>query len=168
MALEIGTDVPWNAAWSGEESYEVRPCRHVSGRLALWSPHRPGAGRPIFARPHMVRQRRSIAEMRCTVCGEVTIESARWWFPRGDWIGEYWMSTEGPVHSGCAELALHTCPTLRKTAKPPIRFPSGARAILALVGGAATERDLGIKVLGRRIVGHLKLGWRKPEFLTAD
>ncbi len=61
--------VPWNAGWSSEARYEVRPCRWVGGRLALWSPHTPGVGKPIFAKPHMVRQRRSIAEMRCTVCG---------------------------------------------------------------------------------------------------
>src|SRR4051812_17373018 len=58
--------VPWNAGWSAEERYEIRPCRWVNGELALWSPHLPGEGKPLFAKPHMVRQRRSIAEMRCT------------------------------------------------------------------------------------------------------
>jgi len=55
---------PWNASWSGENRYEIRPCRYVGGNLAMWSPHLPGVGVPIFAKPHMVRQRKSIAEMR--------------------------------------------------------------------------------------------------------
>lgn len=75
--------VPWNASWSSEDRYEIRPCRWVGGKMALWSPHAPGVGKPIFAKPHMVRQRRSIAEMRCTVCGERTPLNDRWWFRLG-------------------------------------------------------------------------------------
>src|SRR5437870_2261512 len=106
MMLQYGSaPVPWNAAWSGELRYEVRPCRWAGGNLALWSPHAPGDGKPVFAKPHMVRQRRSIAEMRCTVCGERTIAPDRWWFKLGSFAEGWFMTTEAPVHRTCAEFA---------------------------------------------------------------
>jgi len=166
MTLQIGKDVPWNAAWSGEEQFEIRPCRYAGNRLAIWSPFKPGDGRPIFARPHQVRQRKSIREMRCTVCGGKTPENDRWWFPRGSWQEGWWMSTEAPVHLACADLAQHACPVLRKSGQTPIRFPGGESVLQAIVGGPATDRDFGVKINGRRVVGHLKLAWRNPRFLA--
>ncbi|WP_417724601.1 hypothetical protein [Salipiger sp.] len=166
MTLVIGKDVPWNAAWSGEVRYEVRPCRYASGSLAIWSPFLPGQGRPIFAQPHMVRQRKSIAEFRCTVCGERTEPGNRWWFPRGERREGWWMSTEAPVHFACAELARHACPRLRAAKDDPIRFPPGAKVLSALVGGSRTDTDFNLRIAGRRVVGHLKLAWRDPAFLN--
>lgn len=165
MALIIGQDVPWNAMWTGEDCNEIRPCRYVGGKLALWSPYSPGDGQPVFAKPHHVRQRKSIAEMRCSVCGELTTEVDRWWFPFGDYRDGFWVSTESPVHSACAELARARCPMIQKKGMEPIRFPGGQTVLAAMVGGENVDRDFGVRTYGRAIVGHLKLAWRHPWFL---
>lgn len=165
VTLTIGKDVPWNAMWSGEDHNEIRPCRYADNQLALWSPFKPGTGHPIFAKPHNVRQRKSIAELRCTVCGERTPDHDRWWFPFGDIRDGWWVSTESPVHFACAELAQNRCPMIRKKGMVPIRFPGGHTILKAIIGGAAVDRDFGVKTLGRAVVGHLKLGWRNPWFL---
>lgn len=168
MALEIGKDVPWNASWSGEAGHEIRPCRYAEGALAVWQPFKPGEGRPIFAAPHMVRQRKCIAELRCTVCGEKTAEDDRWWFPFGGWRDGWWVSTESPVHKACADLAAHACPMIRKGGHTPIRLPHGWQILAAVVGGEDTDREFGIKTKGRRVVGHLKMAWRNPAFLKSS
>lgn len=168
MTLEIGRDVPWNAAWTGEDRYEIRPCRYANNALAIWSPFLPGKGKPLFAKPHMVRQRKSIKEMRCTVCGERTQVGDRWWFPRGAWTEGWFLSTEAPVHMACADLARQACPRLRKDGEDPIPFPGGETVLSAIVGGHLTDEDFGVRIAGRRVVGHLKLGWRHPWFLDDE
>ena len=161
----IGVTVPWNAAWSDEERYEVRPCRYAEGRLAMWMPNSPGSGRPMFARPHFVRQRRSIAMLICTVCGEPTPQDNRWWFAMGDYMDRWFATTEAPVHRACAELALEKCPHLRrnKCVGDLSKFPDGAQVLAAIVGGDLFEKDFGIKLNGRQVVGHLKLAWPREQ-----
>lgn len=152
--------VPWNAGWSSEARYEIRPCRWVDGRLALWSPHSPGVGKPIFAKPHMVRQRRSIAEMRCTVCGEITPPNDRWWFKLGRMEEGYLMTTEAPVHRACADFALTVCPHLRGREADLERLPVGYVIAKAIIGGPAVEQDFGVKINpAQSIIGALKLAW---------
>lgn len=156
--------VPWNAAWTGEHRYEVRPCRWADGRLALWSPHLPGQGKPVFARPHMVRQRRSIAELRCTVCGEKTPPNDRWWFKLGQMQDGYLMTTEAPVHRACADFALTVCPHLRGRENDLERLPRGYGITFSIIGGPATENDFGIKVGNQTVIGSLKLAWPASRF----
>lgn len=151
--------VPWNAGWTAEERFEVRPCRYANGHLAVWQPFAPGEGKPIFAKPHQVRQRRSIAEMRCTVCGEKTRPDDRWWFGLGTAVGDRWMTTEAPVHRACADHAFETCPHLRARGVPASPMPRGHSVIAALVAGPAVLRDMGIDVGNRVVVGSLKLSW---------
>lgn len=159
--MKIGVDVPWNAGWSGEERYEIRPCRWSEGRRALWQPHAPGTGKPIFAQPHMVRQRMSIVRMLCTVCGIHAPPGDRWWFRLGDSHNGAFVTTEAPVHLACAWRALEACPHLKRRSDPPTPFPDGYRVVAAMVGGEATERDFGVKLRpGETIVGHLKFAWR--------
>lgn len=159
----IGKNVPWNASWSAEDSYEIRNCRWAGGMPAVWSPHRPGEGRPIFAKPHMVRQRRSIAEFRCTVCGEATPTWDRWWFRLGDASVPGWafVTVEAPVHLACADLALRVCPHLRNLGDGPVPFDPPDAVIKAIVGGPATETDFGVHIGARKVVGHLKFAWRR-------
>lgn len=165
------TMVPWNASWTGEDRYEVRPCRWVGGKPALWAPHRPGDGKPIFAKPHMVRQRRSIAEMRCTVCGEKTGPGFydRWWFGLGHQHVGGWAfaTTEAPVHHDCATVALRHCPHLRALGVRPEPMPPADAVVSAIVGGPATDRDFGLDLRGRTVIGHLKLAWRSMPPLPA-
>lgn len=151
--------VPWNASWSGEDHYEIRTCRYAGGHLAVWQPFRPKVGEPIFASPHFVRQRRSVAEYRCTVCGEKTPHGDRWTFGHGEFVEGRWATQEAPVHRLCADMALKVCPIIRKRGLKPIQWPNGAIVIAALVGGPAFEADFGLKTHGRNVVGSLKFSW---------
>lgn len=159
---QIGINVPWNASWTGEDRYEVRNCRWASGMPAMWSPHKPGEGKPIFAKPHMVRQRRSIVEYRCTVCGEKTDWTDRWWFGLGQTNVPGWefATTESPVHFDCARTALKACPHLARLGIDPTPFTMPDAILSAVVGGPATENDFGVIIGNRRVVGHLKYAWR--------
>lgn len=159
--------VPWNAMWTEELKYEVRPCRWASNQLALWSPHKPGEGRPIFAKPHMVRQRKSIALFLCTICGEHTPQNDRWWFRLGRFTEGRFMTTESPVHRKCADLAAELCPHLQSHdhVKNLSRFPNGYQVMAAIIGGPLTENDFGVKINGRKIIGHLKFTWPSELFL---
>jgi hypothetical protein len=165
---------PWNAMWTGEDRYEVRPCRYAAGRLALWQPFKPGDGSPVFARPHAVRQRRSIAEGRCTVCGEPTAEGDRVFYPRGSWVLErgaiFWATTEAPVHAFCAELALRVCPVLREAGKPAIPFPEKPVVLASLIGGPAVLKDFGLAIPETDpVIGSLKLAYpMERALLFAD
>ena len=155
--------VPWNASWTGEDHYEVRNCRWVNHKPAMWSPHRPGVGKPIFAKPHMVRQRRSVAEYRCTVCGEKTDPWDRWWFQLGQAHVPGWalVTTEAPVHGECARISMKVCPHLREMDLGPVRWDRPDAVLTAVVGGLATEKDFGIALHDRKVIGHLKFAWRR-------
>lgn len=155
--------VPWNAAWSGEQRYEIRPCRWAGGNLAIWSPHNPRIGRPLFAKPHAVRQRRSVAQFLCTVCGEHTPPDDRWWFKLGEFREGWFMTTEAPVHKACGELALEHCPHLKSCgcASDFSPFPRNYQVLSSIVGGSDFDRDFSAKINGRRVVGALKFAW--PE-----
>jgi hypothetical protein len=153
---------PWNASWTSEDHYEVRNCRWAGGKPALWSPHAPGEGKPIFAKPHMVRQRRSVAEYRCTVCGEKTHTSDRWWFCLGNKIDDWaFATTEAPVHRTCADLALKVCPHLRTLGHGPVQWVPPYAVVAAIVGGPATDQDFGLALNGRKVIGHLKFVWKR-------
>jgi hypothetical protein len=162
MMLTFGSKpVPWNALWSAEQRYEIRPCRWAGGRLAIWSPHNPGAGRPIFAKPQCVRQRQSVARFLCTVCGDPTPKDDRWWFGHGQFLEGMFMTGEAPVHHACAELALSKCPHLKGREGDLARFPTGHSIAYAMVGGSLTDEDFGVRIAGRKVVGAMKFAW--PE-----
>jgi hypothetical protein len=36
----------------------------------VWPPNKPGEGEPLFRKSHMTMQRRAVAQMPCTMCGE--------------------------------------------------------------------------------------------------
>jgi hypothetical protein len=153
---------PWNASWTAEERYEIRPCQYAGGKLAIWSPYKPGEGKPVFAKPHMVRQRQSVARFVCTVCGKPTPEDDRYWFGLGEIREGYFMTTEAPVHRECAEHSLKVCPHLRGRARDLSRFPSGYRVLASIIGGAAVENDFGVRLQNfGTVIGHLKFAW--PE-----
>lgn len=163
--MNDGPRVPWNAAWSGEEAFEIRPCRWSKGELAMHQKWAPGAGKPLFAKPHLVRQRRSVVEMRCTVCGDLVPAGDRYWFRLGEFMeasGRTWFTTqEAPVHLACAHHSLNVCPHLRHRAGDLERFPEENALILAsLIGGPKVEEDFGIHVApGRKVIGAMKYAW---------
>jgi hypothetical protein len=152
--------VPWNASWTGEEGLEIRQCRFADGRPAVWQRHAPGTGRPIFANPHFVRQRRSIAEMRCTVCGERTPADNRWWFRHGQELDGHFLTTEAPVHRDCAMRALKVCPHLRGREGELEPMPGGYAVVGAFLNFETVKRDFGLDIMaGQIVIGALKLRW---------
>ncbi|WP_126975593.1 hypothetical protein [Frigidibacter oleivorans] len=154
--------VPWIVSWSGEEEFEVRPCRYAGG-LAIWQPQRQGDGVPRFAKPHAVRQRKAMAEMRCSLCGERTGPEDRWWFALGEGrmdLRHGLMTEEPPLHRACATIAAAHCPNLRAKGWPASPMPMPQDLLRQIVGGLALLQDFGIADRGRIITGHLKLGWR--------
>lgn len=159
----IGVSVPWNTAWSGEEQYDVRPCRYAGGALAVWQKHNPKAGRPLFKFPHFARQRKSIAEMRCTVCGEETHPRLRWHFALGHDCtmpngAPGIITTEAPVHLTCAGLALELCPHLKRIGAKARLFPDKYLIVAAMVGGPAVKKDFGLDIPPHQpVIGSLKI-----------
>lgn len=151
--------VPWNAGWTAEERYEIRPCRWADGQLAMWQPHLPNQGKPIFAKPHIVRQRQSVRNFVCTVCGKSTPENDRYWFGLGRITDGYFMTTESPVHHECAQLALKVCPHLRGKAHDLAQFPKSHVVFESIIGGPAVASDFGLTIGNRKVVGYLKFGW---------
>lgn len=158
--LTIGRQVPWNAAWTAEERYEVRFCRYAQ-RKALWMPHAPGKGRPVFAKPHFVRQRESLILKLCSVCGEHTPVLDRWWFGLGVEQDGWFMTTESAVHKCCAEHALKVCPHLKTKVRDLRPMPKPDEILTSLIGGPLVERDFGLKITeADGVAGHLKLAWK--------
>jgi len=155
-------EVPWTTSWSGEERFEIRPCRWVQGKIALWQPHLPGEGRPKFSQPHSVRQRRAIAQRLCDLCGEplgedmvsLSFESAR--VVQGRRMA---LVVEPLSHRRCAARSAMQCPHLKRCIEEGtlrIREVLAYPAIVAqLLTGEATEKFSGAFRPGT--VGHLKM-----------
>lgn len=132
--LEIGVDVPWVTSWSGEAVGRVGPCLSIDGALAVSQASRPGHGKPLYSRNHLFRQRRSVREMLCPMCGRPTDASDRWsqtgrWTTAGTLRGRGFAKALpptledarplldagaiAPLHRACAERALLHCPHLK-------------------------------------------------------
>jgi hypothetical protein len=143
--LKVGLDVPWVTSWSEEAQLGVTRCPSVDGELAIAQLEKPGVGRPLYSRNHLFRQRRSVREMLCPMCGAATPDDDRWsqtaqpttagdlrvrgfgWALSADMADDQPLLNAGaiaPLHRACAEAALARCPHLGgmgdKTLK---RFP---------------------------------------------
>jgi len=144
--LQVGIDVPWVTSWSEEAISGVAACPSVDGELAIQQVERPGVGRPLYSKNHLFRQRRSVREMLCPMCGEATPEGDRW-TQTGQWTtaGHYrahglggWLPAAmtddqtllglgavAPLHKACAERSLTQCPHLRSMADKDLKpFPA--------------------------------------------
>jgi hypothetical protein len=125
----------------------VAPCPTVDGRLAIHQTERPGWGRPNYSQNHMNRQRRTVRQMLCPMCGRPTRPDDRWTqtatpttvgelragglghlLPRVRLADQQPVLNAGaiaPSHRACAELALTHCPHLGGMADKTLRpFPS--------------------------------------------
>jgi len=144
--LRVGVDVPWVTSWSEEMATGAAPCASVSGALAITQTERPGHGRPMYSRNHMRRQRRSVGEMLCPMCGKPTPDDDRWTLTakpetagslraRGlghvlppelaDDQGVLHAGGIAPLHLACAKESSQRCPHL--SADPDLelrRFPA--------------------------------------------
>lgn len=165
--MMIGTQVPWNAAWTGEDGgYEILRCRFAGDRPALWQPFKPGTGKPMFAEPHIVRQRRSIWERRCTVCGEKTPPDDRWWFEHGTFHDRWYMTTEAPVHRACADHSMSVCPHLRGRAIEPRPFPDGAVMLAATIRPDSLMKLYGLRA-SADVIGQMKLAFHRERIVSS-
>jgi hypothetical protein len=184
--LKVGADVPWVTSWTGEPHSDVRPCDAARGRLAVMQAERPGHGRPLYSRNHLIRQRRSVVRMLCPMCGGATAEDDRW-SQTGRYTSAGALRLRGfapllprelkdaavmldagaiaPLHRACAERALNHCPHLSQmpdhTLKP---FPaSWIEAPLWIEGrsqlGAPVPVVSFIQLFG--ITGETDKRWRK-------
>jgi hypothetical protein len=151
--LEIGVDVPWVTSWSAEQVIGVGPCPSVDGALAVGQAERPGQGEPLYPRNHLFRQRRSVREMLCPMCGEPTADGDRWtqtgrWTTARDIRAKglgVWLPPEfaddrrlldagaiAPLHRACAERALIRCPHLKGMDDTRLKAFPGAWIVAAL------------------------------------
>jgi hypothetical protein len=129
--LKVGVDVPWVTSWSGETQTGVSRCPSVDGQLAVAQQIAPGEGHPLYSRNHLFRQRKSVREMLCPMCGEPTAHGDRWsQTARRTTAGELRSRGFGPalpvdmaddqalldcgaiapLHRACAEMAARRCP----------------------------------------------------------
>jgi hypothetical protein len=76
--LKVGIDVPWVTSWSEEQILGVRPCPTVNGRLAICQAEHAGFGKPQYSKNHLRRQRASVLQMLCPMCGLATHQDDRW------------------------------------------------------------------------------------------
>ncbi|MEL6678113.1 MAG: hypothetical protein AAFQ51_05355 [Pseudomonadota bacterium] len=127
----------------------------------MWAPHTPGQGRPLFAEPHSVRQRKSVAEYRCTVCGEKTVPGNRYWFRHvaDEMVNGMIVTQEAPVHADCARRALQLCPNIKERGLRIMEWEEPDRILSVLVGGPKFEADFGIWTNGRDVIGPLQFAW---------
>lgn len=144
--LKVGVDVPWVTSWSKEPMGAVAPCPSVDGVLAVGQAWAPGEGKPLYSRNHLFRQRKSVREMLCPMCGEPTEAGDRWsqtgrWTTAGTlrakglgvWIAAKYPDDQplfdagaiAPLHKACAERALLHCPHLKGMADRELKaFPA--------------------------------------------
>jgi hypothetical protein len=132
--LKVGVDVPWVVSWTEEAMTGAAPCPTVDGELALGQVERPGYGFPLYSKNHVRRQRASMRDMLCPMCGEPTVAGDRWTvLAKRRTAGELRATgfraavpdelkddrlmldagTIAPLHRACADRSLSLCPHLK-------------------------------------------------------
>lgn len=157
--LKVGVDVPWVTSWTAEAIGPVRRCPTVGGRLAISQQQRAGFGRPLYSQNHLLRQRQSIVQMLCPMCGTPTARDDRWLGTakrlcagelRGaavdlpaDVHDDQVVVDAGsiaPLHRTCAERSARRCPHLKAEGRGRlVRFPK--RRVLIPLIVEATDAD---------------------------
>ncbi|MDB5358796.1 MAG: hypothetical protein JWO51_93 [Rhodospirillales bacterium] len=158
-----GYPVPWTVSWSGEERFFIAPCRFADGMIALCQDENPGVGRPMFAKPHSVRQRHAMARQLCDLCGKAlqghTKVSLSQESPRDvPTLGFVPLAVEPMMHRACAVTALNCCPNLRQQQLDGIlriRQVQACSLVAQLLNADATLKFAGVAAAGA--VGHMKL-----------
>jgi hypothetical protein len=136
-AWRVGENVPWSAAWSGEQSFRLQHSRDFPGMVEVDQIDRPGVGEPLFAAIHVSRHRRAMVDQLCHVCGKPTLKRDRYMFPiaSGDLVtmhdgSQQYGCNVPPLHLACARRAARQCPHLGKLYDQPVPCPpSGGRLI---------------------------------------
>jgi hypothetical protein len=155
--------VPWVASWSEEAASPqyVARCRFAEGRPAVCEVDRIGHGKPMFARPHMVRQRIAIVECRCDLCGKrlgIADTKVSLSFERATEVG--FLCTEPLSHRACAAIAAQHCPHLKRhiaTGTVRIRQVTKHSAALSTLTAAAVAEFTGETWAEGAVIGHAKV-----------
>ncbi len=196
-SLKVGVDVPWVTSWTGEPSLGAGPCPSVGGAPAILQAGNPGQGKPLYSQNHAVRQRLSVRDMLCPMCGRPTRAEDRWTqvaHPvaagrlRADGRGDR-LPTDltddailvdagaiAPLHRACVDRSLRYCPHLK--ADPHIdvrRFPE-RWIVLPLMARAEAAPQLFLArptpARTAAVIGFLQLcgltGERDPAWRGAD
>lgn len=164
MTLYYGNvPVPFTASWSSEEDMTIAPCRYAGARPAVCQSISPGVGRPLFAKPHMVRQRQAMALDLCDLCGrplkgrtKVSLSHASLRFNAAE--GSAVLQVEPLLHRECAAVSVRHCPSLQRDiaeGRLDVRRVTRSRVQLAQLTGAATMEFCGVNRPGT--VGHAKI-----------
>ncbi len=128
---QIGGNVPWSVAWTGEQAFSLRQSEDFPGLVDLVQASNPGQGSPKFAQIHVTRHRLGMAQHYCHVCGKRTPRNDRYIFPvqSGGMVpvgGGHtrYVGNVPPVHLACARRAQALCPHLVGWFANPVAFPS--------------------------------------------
>ncbi|MBD9539969.1 hypothetical protein IB276_10950 [Ensifer sp. ENS04] len=155
--------VPYAALWTGEAGkMAVGVCRHIN-HLACCDAEDRGAGKPIFGKPHMGRQREVIANDLCDLCArplkgrtKVSLSHAR--VTVSGATGACVMQVEPLVHKDCALVCVQHCPSLKRDIKTGTLFVRQVlqhRHQFALLTTAAVLEFCGVARDG--VAGHAKV-----------
>lgn len=195
-SLKVGIDVPWVTSWTGEPSLGVGPCPSVGGALAILQADRPGQGKPLYSQNHAVRQRLSVRDMRCPMCGEPTPADDRWTqvahpvaagrlraTGRGDRLPADLADDRilidagaiAPLHKACVERSLRYCPHLKADPDVDVRRFPDRWVVLPLTTRAEAAPQLFLArpapAQTATVIGFLQLcgltGERDPAWRTA-
>jgi hypothetical protein len=181
-ALKVGVDVPWVTSWTGETVLGVRPCASVNGALAIFQTDNAGHGKPLYSQNHAVRQRLSVRDMLCPMCGQPTTPHDRYTqvahplaagrlraVGRGgalpaDINDDRILIDAGaiaPLHKACSGRSLRYCPHLKADPDIDVRpFPRSWIVLPLTVRAAAPPQLFLAKAEPRRevpVIGFLQL-----------
>ena len=181
-SLNVGIDVPWVTSWTGEPTLGVRPCPSVGGALAIVQADNPGQGKPLYSQNHAVRQRLSVRDMLCPMCGEPTTAGDRWTqvahpatagdlraAGRGERLPADLSDSSvlidagaiAPLHRACAERSLRHCPHLKADPHIDLRpFPDRWLVLPLMARAEAPAQMFLARPTGARslpVIGFLQL-----------
>lgn len=113
------TRVPHTVSWDKEDRFYVGRCEFAGGAMAICQSLDQGNGKPMFGKPHSQRQRQTIAQGRCDLCGtslehrtKVSLSHAR--LRQNGAEGPCIMQVEPMLHKECAADSLRFCPSLKR------------------------------------------------------
>jgi hypothetical protein len=196
-SLKVGVDVPWVTSWTGEPALGVGPCPSAAGALAILQADHPGRGRPLYSQNHAVRQRLSVRDMLCPMCGQPTSGNNRWTqvahpvaagrlraTGRGDSLPADLTDDSilvdagaiAPLHRACVDRSLRYCPHLKADPHIDVRPFPDRWIVLPLFARAEAPAQLFLaRPTPRRtaaVIGFLQLcgltGDRDPSWRNVD
>lgn len=162
-ALKVGVDVPWVTSWTGEPVLGVRPCPSVNGALAIVQADNAGYGKPLYSQNHAVRQRLTVRDMLCPMCGKPTTPEDRYTQVAHPFAaGSLRASGRGgalpadieddrilidagaiaPLHLACSSRSLRYCPHLKADPHIDVRPFPRSWVVLPLMARAEAPPQL--------------------------